>query len=373
MTEPRIAEQTSGVARPGAVRMPPTRLRRAAASALAATAALAAGCSGPPPAATFARVTVHNPTGDPLWLHEAARDGWRPPRPLGARATHRLHLAVGRYALGRSPQRALVPLPILPRELGYEPAPLEVTVQAPPPPEPGWCWIPAGPFVLGDRLGVGQEDERPVRTPSSGGFWLSSHETTNADYARFLSAIPGEEVDPGWLDFGGSKCRVIRDEATGDYGTDAPRMPVVTVSAAGAEAYCRWRTATTGLRHRLPTEAEWEKAARGPGSRVYAYGDTCATLRANQESGALAPVGGYEPNGFGLFDMTGNAFEWTADDYVSGRAGDPDAGKFRALRGGSFLLDGIFVRNAMRMRLRPTVRADDVGFRVLREAPRRSL
>ena len=158
------------------------------------------------------------------------------------------------------------------------------------------------------------------------------------------------------------------DEVTSRYVTDAPRHPVVTVSAAGADAYCRWRTLASGVVHRLPSEAEWEKAARGPGSRVYAYGDTCATLRANQESGALAEVGGYAPNGFGLHDMTGNAFEWTRDVYVSGRSDDPDAGKFRALRGGSYLLDGIFCRNAMRMRLRPTVRADDVGFRVLREA-----
>ncbi len=318
-------------------------------------------------------VVVRNETGAPWFLFEAVRDGWRAPRPVGSARVVRLHLPIGRYALGPTAERPLVAVPVLAAELGYEPTPLEVSLTAAPPrgaspAGTGWCWIPPGPFVLGDRLGVGQEDERPVRAPSSTGYWLAARETTNAQYAAFLNATPADQIDPGWLDFGGRKCRVTYDEAAGRYRTDAPQLPVVTVSAAGADAFCRWRTKATGAPHRLPSEAEWEKAARGPGSRVYAYGDTCATLRANQESGALAPVGRYAPNGFGLYDMTGNAFEWTQDVYVSGRDDDPDAGKFRALRGGSYLLDGIFCRNAMRMRLRPTVRADDVGFRVLREA-----
>ena len=360
-----IAEQSRGLGRPVAVTRTLARTTRAAAAALAA---FATGCAPLPPTAAGTEVVVHNPSGAPVWLHSGERDGWRQPQALGSATTHRLQLPVGRYALSHTPTRARVPLPVLPRELGYEPRPLEVTVDRPPAPEPGWCWIPAGPFVLGDRLGVGQEDERPLQTPSCAGFWLAARETTNAQYARFLNALPADRVDPGWLDFGGRKCRVVLDEASGRYGTDAPELPVVTVSAAGADAYCSWRSEVTGALHRLPSEAEWEKAARGPGSRVYAYGDTCATKAANQESGALAAVGGYAPNGFGLYDMTGNAFEWTQDVYVSGREGDPDAGRFRALRGGSFLLDGIFCRNAMRMRLRPTVRADDVGFRVLREA-----
>lgn len=326
-------------------------------------------CAPLPPPGPTTEVHVRNRTGAPLWLFEARRDGWRPPRPLGAAATRRLRLAAGRYALGTGAQTPQVALPVLAAELGYVPAPLLVEVAPAPAPAPGWAWVPAGPFVLGDRLGVGQEDERPLRAPTLPGFWLATHETTNADYVRFLNALPRAAVDDGWLDLGGAKCRVRFDDARARFTTDAPRLPVVTVSAAGAEAYCRWRSAQTGARHRLPSEAEWEKAARGPGSRVYAYGDTCGTLLANQESGALRAVGSYAPNGFGLYDMTGNAFEWTRDVYVSGRVDDPDAGRFRALRGGSFLLDGIFCRNAMRMRLRPTVRADDVGFRVLREAP----
>ena len=330
-------------------------------------AALSASCSYAPQPPPATDVLIQNPTGGVVYLHEASRDSWRSTRPLGDARALRLKLPVGRFALSHDAGRPLQPLPVLPAELGYAPRELTVTVTPPPAARGGWCWIPAGPFVHGDRLGVGQEDERPVRTPRTPGFWLAEHETTNAQYAQFLNAISPEQIDPGWLDFGGPKCRIRRDVASGDFQTDDPDHPVVTVSAAGADAYCRWRTDVRGVQHRLPSEAEWEKAARGPGSRVYAYGDTCTTLRANQESGALMPVGRYPPNGFGLHDMTGNAFEWTADVYVSGRANDPDSGAFRALRGGSFLLDGIFVRNAMRMRLRPSVRADDVGFRVLRK------
>ena len=320
-----------------------------------------------PPSTTAA--LVRNEGGGKLWLFKATRDGWRAPQPLGARTLHRLQLTEGRYALGQAHNTPRFALPVLPLALGYVQKKLTVTVTDPPAAEQGWCWIPAGPFVLGDRLGVGQEDERPVRVPTSPAFWLAAHETTNAQYVDFLNALGRAAIEPGWLDLGGPKCGIAYDGAQARFHSIAPQMPVVTVSAAGAAAYCEWRTDVTGVRHRLPTEAEWEKAARGPGSRVYAYGDTFMTRGANQESGALARVGLYAPNEFGLFDMTGNAFEWTSDVYVSGRDDDPFEGDFQALRGGSFLLDGVFVRNAMRMRLRPTVRADDVGFRVLREHP----
>lgn len=314
-------------------------------------------------------IVVHNDSQEALWLFQAVRDGWAKAQPLGADSRQHLHLSPGRYALGITPHRATVPLPLPTEELGFAaPNSLEVTVGLQPPPDQEWGWIPAGPCLLGDDLGVGQEDERPVTTPHLASFWLATHETTNAQFARFLNAIDEPEVDRTWLDLQGRKCRIQWNETEGRYTTDAPTMPMVTVSHAGASAYCRWLTQITGVHHRLPTEAEWEKAARGPGSRVYAYGDTCQTLAANQESGQLLPVGGFAENGFGLFDMTGNAFEWTKDTYRSGRTNADDA-SYRSLRGGSFVLDGIFLRNSMRMRLRPGVRADDVGFRVLRESP----
>ena len=222
----------------------------------------------------------------------------------------------------------------------------------------------------GDDLGIGQEDERPLACAELPGFWLAAQETNNAQFVQFLNNIGAAAVDRSWLDLDGSKCRVHWSVSERAFTTDAPTLPVVTVSWQGATAYCAWRTQQTGMRHRLPTEAEWEKAARGPGSRVYAYGDTFCTTAANQESGQLLDVGRFAPNGFGLFDMTGNAFEWTMDAYdrdASAQTAEGRVAHYRALRGGSFVLDGIFVRNSMRMRIRPHVRADDVGFRVLRE------
>ena len=314
-------------------------------------------------------VVVHNTSGNDLWLFRATRDDWAEARSLGGDKQLHLNLVPGRYALGIAPSVPAVPLPLPAEELGFSaPESLTVTVGRQPVPEDGWCWIPAGPCLLGDDLGVGQEDERPVTTPHLASFWLAAHETTNAQFTHFLNALGEQEVDPAWLDLQGRKCRIQWSAIESRYTTDAPKLPVVTVSHSGASAYCQWLTRGTNRSHRLPTEAEWEKAARGPGSRVYAYGDTCRTLAANQESGRVLPVGSFAASGFGLFDMTGNAFEWTKDVYRSGRANADDM-SYRSLRGGSFVLDGIFLRNSMRMRLRPSVRADDVGFRVLREAP----
>lgn len=334
------------------------------------------GCAAQPPhgAGDDGRaVLVTNRSGGALWLCRARRDDWDPPAALAAGTRIELHLPPGRYALQLGDDGPRVPLPLPAAELGFvPPATTEVTVWPWPAPLPGWCWVPPGLGLRGDDLGVGQEDERPVHTPGLSGFWLAERETTNAQFVRFLNAIPRADVDAAWLDLEGHKCRVQWDANANAFATDAPDLPVVTVAWAGAAAYCRWLTTTTGTVHRLPTETEWEKAARGPGSRVYSYGDTYRTAAANQESGRLCPAGSFAAAGFALYDMTGNAFEWTADVFVRGAYGGdhlaaPADGDHRALRGGSFVLDGIFLRNSMRMRLRPEVRADDVGFRVLRE------
>jgi formylglycine-generating enzyme required for sulfatase activity len=247
-----------------------------------------------------------------------------------------------------------------------------------------WVWIPAGVSLVGDILGIGQEDERPAHLVHVRELWFGRHEITNAEYAGFLND-PGVTVDARWLALDSLKCRVKRDDDSGRWTTDAPSMPIVTVSLAGAEAYCEWMTRRTGVRHRLPTEAEWEKAARGPRTMTYDYGHVFRRLAANQESGRLREVGVFGLRGFGLADLTGNAFEWVADTYESGayesRRGriteDPVVLRernqadpaYHVLRGGSFVLDGIYLRNSFRMRQRPTVRTDDIGFRVVREAP----
>lgn len=236
---------------------------------------------------------------------------------------------------------------------------VHVRIASPPPDDPAFAFVPAGPAVIGDTLGIGQPEERPARLVDVPAFWLGRNEVTNSEYAAFLSAVE-PDVDPAWCAFDSRKCRVARDGGGSGWCTDAPTLPIVTVSLAGAEAYCAWRTRSTGVRHRLPTEVEWEKAARGPASFVYAYGNVYRRGAANAESGELRAVGGHAPNGFGLCDMTGNAFEWTADPW-------PGLPGQQILRGGSFVLDGMYLRNSLRMRQSRAVRTDDFGFRVARD------
>ena len=246
--------------------------------------------------------------------------------------------------------------------------PIKLTISPRPEEDEGWAWIPDGPALIGDELGVGAEDERPARTEYVSAFWLQKHEVTNQQYAAFLTAQ--EEIDPRWIDLNSRKCRIKRAaNAKGEiepatYTSDAPMHPVVMVSHLGAEAYCQWLTSETGRTHRLPTEIEWEKAARGPKSNIYSYGSVYRQDGANQESGTIKPVKQYRPNEYGLFDMTGNVFEWMSNKY------DPkqqDNSMNQSLRGGSFVLDGMYLRNSFRMRQSPTVMTDDIGFRVLRE------
>ena len=239
-------------------------------------------------------------------------------------------------------------------------------MRRPPPAEEGWCWIPEGGSVQGDTIGVGQEDERPARLVRLPAFWLAKFEATNAEYAAFLNDVGA--ADEKWLNLESHKCMIKREG--GRFASTEPRLPVVTVSWHGAQAYCAWLTKKTGRAHRLPTEAEWEKAARGPESFMYAYGNVYTQKKANQESGRICAVGSFAPNGFGLQDMTGNVFEWVKDSYdrhLYAHPDRPEPSEYHVLRGGSFVLDGVYLRNPFRMRYRPGVQADDIGFRVLRE------
>ena len=232
---------------------------------------------------------------------------------------------------------------------------LTVSIASAPIAPAGFVFIPAGPTLIGDVLGVGAPHERPARLVDVAAFFLAEAETTNGEYVEFLNAVKHCHED--WIDLGGPKCRV-RENSAGSFETDAPNQPVVTVAYEGAVAYCAWKTAATGIVHRLPTEVEWERAARGPESTTYAYGDVYDLLAANQESGLLKESKSFPPTAWGLYDMTGNAFEWTSSDYTPG---------LKVLRGGSFVLDGPFLRNSLRMGYRPLVQSDDIGFRVVRE------
>ncbi len=225
-----------------------------------------------------------------------------------------------------------------------------------------WAWIPGGYSLIGDTIGVGARDE-PLSLQTFKPFWLGRTTVTNQQYAEFLNANIARLE---WIDLASRKCCIGQD-SSGKYvvSREDANLPVVMVSHAGAEAYCQWLSKSNGRTYRLPTEFEWEKAARGPSSFVYSYGNIYQQHSANQESGTIAAVGSFNPNEYGLYDMTGNVFEWMSNEFDTSAPGKV---MNQSLRGGSFVLDGIYQRNSFRMRQSKTVMTDDIGFRVLREA-----
>jgi len=196
-----------------------------------------------------------------------------------------------------------------------------------------YVWIPPGSFTMGCSAGDGEcaSDEKPAhRVTISKGFWIGQTEVTVAAYIRFAEAA-GKDMPPApWFN---------------PYWT-YPNMPMANVSWNDSLAYCQWSGG------RLPTEAEWEYAARG-GSAGARYGglDEIAWYDKNSSTGAR-PVAQKRPNGFGLYDMLGNVWEWVndwyGDDYYrSSPAQDPSgpgSGQYGVRRGGSWFSDPGSVR-----------------------------
>ncbi|MBM3236375.1 formylglycine-generating enzyme family protein [Candidatus Poribacteria bacterium] len=183
----------------------------------------------------------------------------------------------------------------------------------------GMVLIPAGEFEMGDNFNEGNDDERPVHTVYLDAFYIDKYEVTNAQYAEFLNAY-GKNADAAGhrllcINFVSSLIEKMGNIYKPKAGYE--NHPVVTVSWYGAAAYAQF------YGKRLPTEAEWEKAARGGlvGKR-YPWGDDISHDDANYwEIGRewyTSPVGSFPPNGYGLYDMAGNVWEWCADEYDSG-------------------------------------------------------
>jgi formylglycine-generating enzyme required for sulfatase activity len=213
-------------------------------------------------------------------------------------------------------------------------------------------YIPAGTFTMGDTHGDGFGDEKPAHQVTLDAFWIDRTEVTNAQYARFVQA---------------STSRPQGDWQREAAGKDL--HPVVNVTWQDAVAYCRWAD------KRLPTEAEWEYAARGTDGRKYPWGNTWEDSRArfsgNQGNQTTAPVGSY-PTGaspFGLLDLAGNVWEWTSSLYkpypyvaTDGRE-DLSASGSRVIRGGSWIFNPWNLRAAYRAGTDPALRNDFQGFR----------
>jgi formylglycine-generating enzyme required for sulfatase activity len=219
-------------------------------------------------------------------------------------------------------------------------------------------YVPAGEFLMGstDDYAYAGTEEKPQHTVYLDAFWIDRTEVTNAQYRQCVDAGACEE--PRCWD---------EDEL------NAPDQPVVCVSWNDAQAYAVWAGG------RMPTEAEWEKAARGTDGRIYPWGNSApdcskANYQGCEEYRPL-PVGSH-PDGaspYAALDMAGNVYEWVADwydvDYYS-RSPDrnpqgPDTGRKRVVRGGSLYTSDRVVRCAYRISPYPSYMNRDLGFRVV--------
>jgi formylglycine-generating enzyme required for sulfatase activity len=226
--------------------------------------------------------------------------------------------------------------------------------------EPVMVRIPEGWFLMGSE--TGQDNERPVHRVWIDAFDLAVCQVTNSDYARFITAT-GHGKPLHWDDPNFSN----------------PGQPVVAASWFDAVAYAGWLTRMTGRRYRLPTEAEWERAARGGvEQKLYPWGDEPPESLPNYASRWKAgpePVGRAERNAFGVFDIGANVHEWCSDwlapnYYAASPERNPQGpaeGKRRASRGGSWRHYTKVSRCAARSSIPPEFQYADYGFRVARD------
>ncbi|WP_391858564.1 formylglycine-generating enzyme family protein [Streptomyces rugosispiralis] len=276
--------------------------------------------------------------------------------------------------------------------------------------------LPGGAFLMGaeDAEGFPADGEGPIREVTVAAFRIDVHAVTNERFARFVRetdhvteaerfgwsyvfagflpaalrrGAPRPEGTPWWCGVEGASWRA--PEGPGSGIGDRDRHPVVHVSWNDAVAYCRWAGA------RLPTEAEWEYAARGGAAgRRYPWGDELTPggvhrcniwqgrfpVKNTAEDGyrGTAPVDAFEPNGFGLYNVSGNVWEWCADWWSTDHTdrprtdpGGPATGTAKVMRGGSYLCHQSYCnryRVAARTSNTPDSSTGNLGFRCVRDA-----
>jgi formylglycine-generating enzyme required for sulfatase activity len=226
--------------------------------------------------------------------------------------------------------------------------------------------IPAGEFVMGRDVEEGETaDHSPAHRVRIDAFYLDRHEVTNAEYLEYC-----EQTDARLPEFWGMEEMCS--------GPDFPDHPVVGVSWGEAGDYAKWAG------KRLPTEAEWEYAARGGlvGAN-YPFGDELEPTAANywlwaelrSTGNGLMPVGSYPATGYGLHDMAGNVVEWVADAYAEDyyehspaeNPPGPERGRFRVIRGGGWHSGPGCIRVHYRNALPSNWRDFNVGFRCAKD------
>jgi formylglycine-generating enzyme required for sulfatase activity len=257
--------------------------------------------------------------------------------------------------------------------------------------------VPEGEFMMGDNFDEGNADEIPVHTVYLDAYYIGKYKVTNGEYGKFIDDggyVLSEYWSAGGFGEYGNEpehWNSMKDRGGGIAGHE--NYPVVGVSWFEAMAYCRWLSSKTGKNYRLPTEAEWEKAARGTDQRRYAWGNEIDKSYANYDHGqdrntmSLRPVGFYDgsmrdgfrikdnASPYGAFDMTGNVSEWCFDWYdmeyysrspVENPKG-PGSGSSRVLRAGGYVDSAYYQRAAGRHKMGAHFKSYKTGFRCVRE------
>jgi formylglycine-generating enzyme required for sulfatase activity len=238
-------------------------------------------------------------------------------------------------------------------------------------PGPDFVLVPAGTATIGrdvdyckdkqDANCLVNDYDAPEHQLSLGAFYLSKYEVTNREYQEFVAAA-GHEAPKGW---NGASCPAGSEE-----------YPVVNVTWFDAIAYCDWRSRRDGVDYRLPTEEEWEYAARGTDGRRYPWGDIFNKSKSNwgEKAGEGSPTSVKEaPNAtsdvsfFQIYAMAGNVSEWTASQaklYPGGSSGKKIDSEWRIVRGGSFNTKSTALQTHFRSGTPPRDAEPDVGFRL---------
>lgn len=255
--------------------------------------------------------------------------------------------------------------------------------------------VPAGSFKMGDNFGDGESRERPVHVVDLDTYYIGKFEITNGEWRKFRDdagygdpkywpsgrVIPKSQV-PYWT----------QENNHGGGTPDSDNYPVLGVNWDSAVAYCNWLSAKTGKKYRLPTEAEWEKAARGTDQRRFPWGNTIDKSYANivgsqrydtgqivgyydgSKRGDLQTHSGASP--YGAQDMAGNVMEWCHDWYSRSYYSEsprknpqgPANGAYRVVRGGTFFMEPQDQRTYLRSAAWPSVQSHRMlGFRAARE------
>ncbi len=231
--------------------------------------------------------------------------------------------------------------------------------------EPDMVEIPGGEFQMGDMEGLGSPQEQPIRTVTIAPFHLGKHEVTFDEYDQFVE-LTASSYSPKYQNWGRG------------------RRPVIHVSWEDAKAYAAWLSQVTGKFYRLPSEAEWEYAARNGSNQ-----ETWAGTSEESELGnyavyggdKTAEVGSKQPNEFGLYDLSGNVYEWVEDCWHENYQKAPEDGSAwreanggdciqRVIRGGAWNYnDPEFLRSSNRDRFTPDFRLSFLGFRLAQDIP----